>query len=500
MTIPITASSNAQELYYPSALPSCSSSDPTTVSHETFIGRTSLHTELIAKGLVDENGVITEKAKSLWKSIPLSAPQIARLKQLHTLCVYEGISLQQCIDFFKKMYGDAVDDLFLIGGAAIWVLGWEYYVEVLRSLNIENPERFFSPEEQERFMRPRTDYDFRCHTSIQFAMDFLKVGRDHENRIKGKLRKSVLEWTPYVHLNNKENISLNLRMNVFEFVFYNKLKSLFLYGHRAIEISCKAVLHEKELPGELFPECREIHLLQGLMDELLQRLNPYPDLNPQGIVRQAFAITEGYAIWEQSLWEKLSENKFKLSKKETLGAHLQKMVKKINQGHPALHPAGDYFNAMNVAFLFGESMTASDSKVFWTPYENGVTLISIHPSLGVLHPLLTTEQEGIQRLPRTLLALSGLLQQFFVFDPAVSARIVYSGNDKKYGVQLQYASNMGTPFHLQMQVDFTQAYQQFVVLCLKLKDLTPIEQFLRNMCFNRPCCINALTGICEKVD
>ncbi len=477
-----TSSSCTQELFYPAQLPTCSSSEPTFLSHDTVDGRTSLHSELIDKGLVDENGVITEKAKSSWRPIPLSSPQIARMKQLNALCVYEGISLQHCINFFKKMYGDAVDDLFLIGGAAIWVLGWEYYMEVLRSLGIDNPERFFPGDVQERFNRPRGDYDFRAQTTVQFAVNFLQVGNDFENMLKGKLRKSKLDWVPYVHFNNKENISLNLRMNVFEFVFFNKLKSQFLYGHRSIEIPCKAVLHEEESLPELFPESREIHLLQSLMDELLQRLDPYSDLNPQGNVRQAFAITEGYSIWEQSIWERISGRKINLGKQETLGTHLQKMVEKINQGHPALHPAGDYFNAMNVVSLFGENMTATDSKAFWSPYENGVTLISIHPSLGIIHSLLTTEQEGIQKLPRALLALSGLLQQFIVFDSSVSARMMYAGADKKCGIVLQYATNMGAPLHLQMQVDFTQAYQQFVILCLKLKDLSPVEQFLRNMC------------------
>jgi hypothetical protein len=472
MTFSITASSSTATSYYPSVTPICSSSEPPVFSTE----RSSLHDELIEEGIVDKNGVITEKAKSAWKPIPLSPVQIDRLRQLHTLCVYEGISLHDCLKFFNRMYGDALDDLHLIGGAAVWVLGWEYYLTVLQSLGIENPERFFPEEVRERFSRERSDYDLRVHTTTKFSMNYLQVGKDFENMLKGKLRKSVLDWTPYALFNNKENISLNLRLHIFEFVLYNKLKSMFLYGHRAIEIPCKAVLHGEESLPELFPVSNGVHLLQGLMDELLQRLNPYPDLNPQGDLRQAFAITEGYCIWEQALWEKISGRKFNLGKGETLGTHLQKMVEKINQGHPPLHPAGDYFNAMNVVSLFGENMTAGDSKEFWTTYEKGITLMSIHSSLAVLHPLWTTEQEGMQKLPRALLSLSGLLQQLFVFDSMVSSRTLYTTPDNKCCMLLQYGT-----LHLQMQVDLVQAYQQFVIMCLKAKDLNSVDKFLRNM-------------------
>ncbi len=496
MSVSLISTKATSPIYSNSVLPICSSSTAIYPNqHETNpLSQSLLHQELMANGLVDEQGDITDKAKDLWKPIPLNQNQLKRLQHVLEKLNDEKISLTHCLSFLEKMYPDGILDLRLIGGAAIWVLGWEYYLNTLSSLGIPNPERFFPEHIQNKFNEMNGDYDFRALTTAKMAASFPQVENDLENMVKGKLRKSQLDWTLCQRFNRPRNLSLYIQMKSFELVLYNKLGATFLYGHKAVEIPCKAALHG----GPIYPESSGIDFLQGLMDQLLTRLNPFPTLNEQGSIRQAVAITEGFGVWNQALFDKLGGRKFILPKDRGLGEYLREKIDKINQGHPSNHPAADYFNMMNGMLLFGRSMNKDDHQKYWAGFTTGASLLSAHSSLSSLYTLWGSGKVLEQQLPVALIGLTAFVQELFQLDPSVTSKVMYMGINTTCGLQLQYKTNMATALHLQTQVNLVQAYQQFIGSCLKLSDLSQVEAFFKQLSEDQPIELNRDSLLLEQ--
>jgi hypothetical protein len=469
-------------------IPTCSSSEivtpvpPPLPSHHT-----SLHHELQHLEIVDKEGRITQKALESWKPTPLDEEQLARLKSLNDLCAFDKITVKSCFRWFQQFYGDDFGEPFLIGGAAIWVLGWKYYCNVLASLGVPEPERFFPPTVRQKFDKIPKDYDFRVHTTTRLAVSFPQVVKDVENMIKGKLKVSTLADSPCRHLNNKINQSLNIQLPPFEFVLWHVLNANYLFGHKAIQLSCKALLHSDE---ETIPETPSIPLLQAILDEMLMRLNPYPNLNHQGKIRHIQAITSGYTIWSQEQWEKTAQNKFPVEKGKTIGEHLYKLIDNINVNHPHQHPAGHIFNGINTILLFGNNLSSEALRKFWESYPENNSIPAF------LSPLITLWSNG-NTLPSSLLTLAAFLTEAITFDSSIRSRLLYVGDQQECGYQLQWIADDSSSLSIQLQNTLHIAYEQFVLQCIKMEDTTLIDSFLDAIFAGASCQIKCLkpTGL-----
>ena len=474
MTLPIT-SSLSPKCVYQGPIPTCSSSNMYEQAPEPI--QSDLRSTLFENGFIDEFGVITQKAIDQWTPPPLGEAETKRLRELNELVAYGKITFKQCLQFLYRLYGEELSDPLLVGGAVLWVLGWEYYVKALAALGITVPEKFLTDEHRQKWEQKARDADIKIKTSTKLAVSFPLVENDFKHMLEGKLRNINVPTSPSTHLNNLKNVSINLRLENFEFILWNKLRSPYLFGHKAIQLSCRLLLNDDDTP--VIPQADSIHLLQAIVDELLMRLNPYRSLNPQGITRIALALTEGYAICDPNTWFRCLKYRYKHTKESGVGALLSQKLQNLSETHPNAHPVGSIFNTMNSVMLFGSNFKRSDVEALsknWSDVDLN-NLRSLHPSL---YFLASFWKKG-SLLSSSLLPLAAFFWELFSLDERVCSKLLFTNGVDECIYQLQFTAEDGTTLCLQTGGSLTLAYEKLVTYCVRVKDQSLLEGFVNSL-------------------